>query len=156
MKDRGPKGEQAGGALELAEAGRTEDSLAAGRRYRYEHLALPLVLRDMYFSKDDPGPGARVPEFDLPTLEGGRFRSIDLGVPHRSLRDQEQSRPRGVSGYPVALFRDGYGVRYVKRCHVRDRGFVRVERFPCRRLDRVVLGPESFQGHAPQPLGALR
>ncbi len=41
--------------------------------------ALPTVLRDMYFSRDDPGPGDRVPDFDLPTLGGGRFRSCDLG-----------------------------------------------------------------------------
>ncbi len=26
-----------------------------------------------------PGPGDRVPDFDLPTLGGGRFRSTDLG-----------------------------------------------------------------------------
>ena len=54
------------------------DTADAGRRYRFEHLALPLVLRDMYFGKDEPGPGDRVPEFDLPTLSGGRFRSTDL------------------------------------------------------------------------------
>ncbi len=57
----------------------TGDSLDIGRRYRFEHLALPLVLKDMYFSKDEPGPGDRVPDFDLPTLDGGRFRSTDLG-----------------------------------------------------------------------------
>ena len=33
----------------------TEDSLNVGRRYRFEHLALPTVLRDMYFNRDDPG-----------------------------------------------------------------------------------------------------
>ncbi len=33
----------------------------------------------MYFKRDDPGPGDCVPEFDLPTLGGGRFRSSDLG-----------------------------------------------------------------------------
>ncbi len=27
---------------------RTEDSQDIGRRYRFEHLALPLVMRDMY------------------------------------------------------------------------------------------------------------
>ena len=58
---------------------RTEDSQEVGRRYRFKHLALPLVLKDMYFSRDDPGPGDRVPDFDLPTLGGGRFRSADLG-----------------------------------------------------------------------------
>lgn len=57
---------------------RTEGPKDEGRRYRFERLALPLVLRDLYFSKDAPGPGERVPEFDLPTLGGGRFRSSDL------------------------------------------------------------------------------
>ncbi|MCH8185347.1 MAG: redoxin domain-containing protein [Chloroflexi bacterium] len=61
------------------EAKRTEESPDVGRRYRYDHLQLPLVLRDLYFSRDDPGPGDRVPDFDLPTLDGGRFRSTDLG-----------------------------------------------------------------------------
>ncbi len=56
----------------------TEDSQDVGRRYRYKHLALPLVMRDMYYSRDDPRPGDRVPDFDLPTLGGGRFRSADL------------------------------------------------------------------------------
>lgn len=57
---------------------RTEDPKDEGQRYRFERLALPLVLRDLRFSKDDPGPGDRVPEFDLPTVGGGRFRSSDL------------------------------------------------------------------------------
>ena len=56
----------------------TEESPDAGRSYRFDHLALPIVLRDMYFSKGDPGPGDRVPDFDLPILGGGRFRSADL------------------------------------------------------------------------------
>jgi len=57
----------------------TGDSLDVGRRYRFEHLPLPVVMRDMYFSKNEPGPGDRVTDFDLPTLGGGRFRSTDLG-----------------------------------------------------------------------------
>ncbi len=61
------------------EAKRTEDSPDVGRRYRYDHLQLRLVLRDLYFTRGDPGPGDRVPDFDLPTLGGGRFRSTDLG-----------------------------------------------------------------------------
>ena len=56
----------------------THDPKDAGRRYRFQHLALPLVLRDLRFGKGDPGPGDRVPDFDLPTLGGGRFRSMDL------------------------------------------------------------------------------
>ncbi len=63
----------------MPETEQTRDSVDLGRRYRFEHLALPLVLRDMYFRKDEPGSGDRVPDFDLPTLGGGRFRSADLG-----------------------------------------------------------------------------
>ena len=50
-----------------------------GRRYRFERLVLGTVIKDMYFGKNDPGPGDRVPDFDLPMLDGGRFRSSDLG-----------------------------------------------------------------------------
>jgi thiol-disulfide isomerase/thioredoxin len=32
----------------------------------------------MSFGKEDPGPGDRIPDFDLPALDGGRFRSTDL------------------------------------------------------------------------------
>ncbi len=56
----------------------TEQNRAAGQRYRFEHLSLPMVMRDLYFSSDAPGPGDRVPAFDLPIVSGGRFRSSDL------------------------------------------------------------------------------
>ena len=46
--------------------------------YRFDRLRLGLVLHDMYFTKTDPGPGEKVPDFDLPTLDGGRFRAQDL------------------------------------------------------------------------------
>ncbi len=46
--------------------------------YRYDRVRLGLVLRDMYFTKTDPSPGQRIVDFDLPTLDGGRFRSRDL------------------------------------------------------------------------------
>ena len=55
------------------------DSQQAGRSYRFERLAMRLVLSDMTFERDDPGPGDRVPDFDLAMLGGGRFRSSDLG-----------------------------------------------------------------------------
>ena len=63
----------------MADTKQPEESLNVGRSYRFQHLALPLVLKDMYLGKGDPGPGDRVPSFDLPTLEGGRFRCTDLG-----------------------------------------------------------------------------
>jgi len=49
-----------------------------GNAYRFDRLRLGLVLRDLYFTKTDPGPGERMVDFDLPTLDGGRFRSQDL------------------------------------------------------------------------------
>ena len=52
----------------------------AGMRYRFEHLSLPLVMRDLTFDSNDPGPGDPVPPFDLPTVSGGRFRSTDLAA----------------------------------------------------------------------------
>jgi hypothetical protein len=64
--------------IDVSGRDRAEDAKAAGQRYRFERLSLPMVLADLHFSKDDPGPGDRVPEFDLPTVGGGRFRSTDL------------------------------------------------------------------------------
>ena len=52
----------------------------AGQRYRFERLALPIVMRDLHFNRDDPGPGDGVPALDLPTVQKGRFRSSDLAV----------------------------------------------------------------------------
>ena len=57
---------------------RTRDAEEVGRLYRFDHLRLSDVMKDMYYSRDDPGPGDRVPDFDVPTLGGGRFRSADL------------------------------------------------------------------------------
>ena len=58
---------------------RPENSEDVARHYRFDHLSLPLVLRDMYFKAGAPRPGDRVPDFDLPMLGGERFRSTDLG-----------------------------------------------------------------------------
>jgi hypothetical protein len=59
--------------------------LNEGERYRFERMALSNVMADMSFTNDDPGPGDRVPEFDLPTLGGGRFRSSDLANSNATL-----------------------------------------------------------------------
>lgn len=49
--------------------------------YRFDRLTLPLILTDMRFKRTDPAPGDVVQPFDLPTTQGGRFRSTDLGGP---------------------------------------------------------------------------
>lgn len=66
------------GSIDRSGQVRSEDPPGAGKRYRFERLTLPIVLKDLRFDKEDPGPGDRVPEFDLPTLGGGRFRSTDI------------------------------------------------------------------------------
>ena len=108
------------------EAKRTEDSSDVGRRFRYGHLQLRLVLRDLYFSRDDPGQGDRVPDFDLPTFGGGRFRSTDLG----------ETRPALLifgSALPPVLDRAGSGAWSDMR---------RVERTP---------GDDCVQGSSRRP-----
>lgn len=47
--------------------------------YRFRTLRTHMVVSDMWFPRSAPGPGDRVPSFDLPTLDGDRFRSDDLG-----------------------------------------------------------------------------
>lgn len=51
----------------------------AARAYRFERFSTALLIDDMTFGRQAPGPGDPVPAFDLPTLDGGRFRSDDLG-----------------------------------------------------------------------------
>jgi thiol-disulfide isomerase/thioredoxin len=51
-----------------------------GAAYRFDRFRLPLLVDDLRFGPDAPGPADRVPEFDLATLDGGRFASHDLGT----------------------------------------------------------------------------
>ena len=45
--------------------------------YRYEHFRKELLQADASFSHG-PRTGEPMPDFDLPTLEGGRLRKRDL------------------------------------------------------------------------------
>lgn len=49
------------------------------RGYRFERFTTGLLLDDLRFHAAAPKAGDRVPSFDLPTLDGGRFRDDDLG-----------------------------------------------------------------------------
>ncbi|GAA3250447.1 TlpA family protein disulfide reductase [Streptomyces labedae] len=51
----------------------------SGPDYRFERFRTRLLIDDMTFGRDALGPGSRLPEFDLPTLDGGRFTSRALG-----------------------------------------------------------------------------
>ncbi|MFI7436288.1 TlpA family protein disulfide reductase [Micromonospora haikouensis] len=50
-----------------------------GAAYRFDRFTVRLLVDDLTFGRDAPGAGDPVPAFDLPTLDGGRFRSGDLG-----------------------------------------------------------------------------
>ena len=60
-----------------ASAGTAESTAQA---YRFERFSTALLIDDMTFGRQAPGPGDAVPAFDLPTLDGGRLRSDDLGA----------------------------------------------------------------------------
>lgn len=55
---------------------RTEQLAAT---YRFDDLRTRDVVQDMRYRSTDPAPGDRMPPFDLPTLDGSRFASDDLG-----------------------------------------------------------------------------
>lgn len=46
--------------------------------YAYEHVSPEILSEDMAFRDDAPAAGDRLPEIDLPTTDGGRFRTADL------------------------------------------------------------------------------
>lgn len=45
--------------------------------YRYPHFKRALLIEDMGFAQG-PMPGQEVPDFDLPTTDGGRVRKADF------------------------------------------------------------------------------
>lgn len=49
------------------------------RAYRFQRFRTALLIDDLTFGSQAPGPGDKIPAFDLPTLDGGRFSSSDLG-----------------------------------------------------------------------------
>ncbi|MDG6110446.1 redoxin domain-containing protein [Dactylosporangium aurantiacum] len=53
--------------------------LSTGAAYRFNRFGTALLIDDMTFARNAPGPGDRMPAFDLVTVDGGRFRDTDLG-----------------------------------------------------------------------------
>ncbi len=56
-----------------------DEATEEGQAYQFDRLSLPLILADMRFRRDDPKAGDQVPQFDLATSSGDRFRSDQLG-----------------------------------------------------------------------------
>ena len=57
----------------------TDIDTGAGDAYRFARFRTALLIDDMTFDRAAPGPGDRIPGFDLPVLDEGRFSSADLG-----------------------------------------------------------------------------
>lgn len=58
----------------------TRRNYSSDERYQYDTFTTGLILEDLVFKAGDPKPGDAVPAFDLPVVQGGRFRSADLGL----------------------------------------------------------------------------
>ena len=58
---------------------------SVGRRYRIDRPTLGIVMRDLRIPADHPGPGDRIPAFDLPTTGGGRFSNDTIAARGRPL-----------------------------------------------------------------------
>jgi thiol-disulfide isomerase/thioredoxin len=52
-------------------------------RYRIERPTISVLLSDMRIPKGDLGPGDRVPDFDLPTTDWGRFSNKSIAADGR-------------------------------------------------------------------------
>jgi hypothetical protein len=46
--------------------------------YLYDHVTRKVLMEDMSFSAQAPGPGDRLPQFDLPSVDGGRISNADI------------------------------------------------------------------------------
>ncbi|GAB3246005.1 redoxin domain-containing protein [Nocardioides dilutus] len=51
----------------------------AGPAYRFESFRTGLLIDDLWFSSQDPGPGDQVPAFAVDLLDGGTFSDSTLG-----------------------------------------------------------------------------
>jgi hypothetical protein len=112
----------------------------AGEEYRFTRFRTALLLDDMTFDRDAPAPGDRVPAFDLPTLDGGRFTDVDLGRLPVLMVFGSRTCPVTESAGPVlnTLHRDfGDRVRFVL---VNTR-----EAHPGQRFDQPVTVEEKWR-----------
>lgn len=53
--------------------------MTSPQSYQYDHLRRHVLMEDMSFGDQAPRPGERIPRFELPLADGGRFDSHDAG-----------------------------------------------------------------------------
>jgi hypothetical protein len=100
-----------------------EASVASARDYLYEHVSFQVLSEDMNFREDAPRPGDTLPSFELPTTDGGVFRTSDVtGRKPLLLVTGSHTCPMTASSNPhVKALHDRYGgdVDFVT-LHVRE------------------------------------
>jgi len=64
-------------------------------------MSAKVLMEDMAFSDQAPRPGERLPDFDLPSTDGGRLRSVDLRGKPLLLITGSYSCPMTASSNPV-------------------------------------------------------
>lgn len=57
----------------------TTTSISSNKAYAYDTFTAGLILSDLAFRSTDPGPGDRLPAFDIELLDGGRLTRDTLG-----------------------------------------------------------------------------
>ncbi|MFC8923109.1 TlpA family protein disulfide reductase [Cellulosimicrobium sp. NPDC057127] len=96
--------------------GPTTRTARQASEYRFDDLRTREVLADLRYRSTDPGPGDRIPPFDLPTLDGGRLASDALGDKPVLLVFGSQTCPVTRSALPpLNALHERYGdrVRFV-------------------------------------------
>ena len=117
----------------------TAESIA--RAYRFGRFSTALLIDDMTYGRQAPGPGDPIPPFDLSALDGGRFRSDDLGglpvllvTGSRTCPVTESAGPAGEAGPSagdVGAHGSGGGVTAMDRHAVETSLGRRLLRFRC-------------------------
>lgn len=52
--------------------------MTSSNEYRYDHVTRHVLMEDMSFSDKAPRPGERLPQFDLPLIDGGHIDTTDF------------------------------------------------------------------------------
>lgn len=93
-------------------------------RYAYEHVSSDILSEDMQFGDSAPKPGDRLPEFDLPVVDGGQLRTSDLAGRPVLLITGSFTCPMTASSNPILKQLHGrFGARiefvtlYVREAH---------------------------------------
>jgi len=87
--------------------------MTSATEYLYDHVTQKVLMEDMSFGARAPRPGERLPQFDLPSVDGGRVRSTDfVGRKPLLLITASYSCPMTASSNPILKdFFDEFGRR---------------------------------------------